>query len=284
MNEVRAPGLSGDWLNGWLAALGITVLVDGTRLRWSEDRVPVAILARPSEEDMAEAIAERLPSAARLGALAIARPFPRIVGRDGYRMAAEVARAAKDFSLGSSVTDLAAKKESGELAHSRFDVPAPRGQTLWDRLERCRQALAQWPSVPDAVRATLAGGGMRVDANGLGFDFKRIPSGDQPGKYVDPVVECLAFFGLAFFPVRGDGRNEGRTRGWRLNPPSFSWPTWSAPLDRWAIDALVGLVLRESVARWRGLGMGITEVFEAVRFQKTGDMDQTAGLASRRVR
>ena len=31
----EAPGLPADWLNGWLAAIGVTVLIPGARLRWT---------------------------------------------------------------------------------------------------------------------------------------------------------------------------------------------------------------------------------------------------------
>jgi hypothetical protein len=283
MAEVRAPGLPGDWINGWLAALGITVLVRDVRLRWSEDRVPVAIFATGSEGDLADAIAASLPSPAGLTAMAIA-DLKRNVDLVQYAAAAERARHTQDFSLGSSVTDLAEPSSSGGLQHSQFDASAPRGETLWTRLRRCREGIGDGEPVEDAVRHSLAGVGTRVLANGLGFDFKRIAQGDHGEKLVDPVVECLAFFGLAFFPVRGTGR-EKRLRGWRDagRGTALAWPTWSVALDRWAIDALLGQIFRADASTWRRRGIGITATFETVRYRPSGAMDQTRAFASRRV-
>jgi len=42
MGDLLAPGLTADWLNAWLAAIGVTVLVPGIRLGWSADPLPVA--------------------------------------------------------------------------------------------------------------------------------------------------------------------------------------------------------------------------------------------------
>jgi hypothetical protein len=291
MTAVCAPGLTGDYLNAWLAALGVTVLVDGALLRWTDDRVPAAVLTSPDGVELVDAVGAALPSVADLDRLAIAnladrRRFPRNVDIEQYRQAAEVARASRDFSLAASVTDLVGSPKDDKLPHSPFDPAAPRGETLWSRLRACRLAVGRAGTPADAVRATLDGTAARVDLNGLGFDFRRIPAGSQSGgPHVDPLLECLAFYGLALLPTRGGGGARAWTRGWTAGSGShFQWPTWSANLDRWAIDALLGALYGEDASRWRRQGLGVTGVFETIRYQRTGDMDQTAGFASRVVR
>jgi len=296
MAEMRAPGLRASWLNGWLAAVGITVLVEGARLRWSGDVVPVAILDVPNTDDVAAAVAAALPSRERLEAMAIARPrLERKVTLTAFAAAAEVARRTKDFSLAASVTDLVAVAETDELPHGPFDTGAPQGLTLWDRLRACRDKLTAGPSLTESVARSLDGRGVRQSLNGLGFDYVRIAaSADPPTKFVDPVVECLAFFGLRLLVVRGDGRASDRgvrPRGWRLrrggdgrNRWCFSWPVWCESLDRWAIDALLGQVFREDrTERWPRLaGLGVTQAYESRAFEWSGS-DTTRGYASRRV-
>ncbi|HLH69938.1 MAG TPA: hypothetical protein VKY90_13150 [Candidatus Dormibacteraeota bacterium] len=284
MGELRAPGLRANWLNAWLAALGVTVLIDGARLRWSDDGVPVAVLEVPSADDVATAVAEALPRSDQLDALAIARPrLERRVTPDRYRAAAAIARRSQsDFSLAASLTDLAPPEDSGVLRHGPFDPAVPRGETLWDRLRRCRETLEGAGRVEDLVRRSLEGNGIRFGINGLGFDVTRISDTDAAAKYVDPVIEYLAFWGLAFFPVRGDGKRL-RTRGWGTTPSVLVWPVWRPPLDRWAIDALLGLAFgTRQVKRWRELGLGIHRAYESVRYQASGD-DRTTGFASRSV-
>ena len=83
-------------------------------------------------------------------------------------------------------------------------------------------------SLRSSVSANLfSGHAVRVNDNGLGFDQTRLGSqSDNTDKWVDPVAEVLAFFGLALLPVRGDGidRRQGRffdvresQRGWLKN-------------------------------------------------------------------
>ncbi len=290
--EVTAPGLTGDYLNAWLAALGVTVLVDGTALRWTDDRIPEAVLTPPDGVDLEEAVAGALPDVERIDRLAIAnghdRRFPRNVDVGQYTAAANAARSGRDFSLAASVTDLVRQPADRTLPHSPFDPPAPRGETLWSRLRACRQELDRSGPLTAAVRDTLNGAGARVSLNGLGFDFRRIPAGSQAGHgpRVDPMLECLAFHGLALLPVRGSGDARAWTRGWdgaRRSGSRFCWPIWSPALDRWAVDALLGALFAREVATWRDLDLGVTAVYEARRFKRTGDMDQTYGFASRAV-
>ena len=60
----ETPGLPADWLNGWLAAIGVTVLVPGTRLCWTDDGVPSAVLETEQPVDLPKVVAEALPTCA----------------------------------------------------------------------------------------------------------------------------------------------------------------------------------------------------------------------------
>jgi hypothetical protein len=298
MTETQAPGLTGDWLNGWLAAIGITVLVDGCRLHWSDERRPTAILSSPGSHSLCTMIAQALPDEAALRSLVIANDggaFPRRIPLAQYVTACSRARQAPtDFSLAVSVTDLVNEKAADNLPHSRFDPSAPRGETLWTRLVACRRVLPPDPAeLEQSITLSLAGRGLRREVNGLGFDVRRIEAGDPPagGKYVDPVVECLVFHGLSLFPLRGDGQRDS-TRGWRRPVksrdsrragPSFRWPVWAQPLDRWAVDALLGQAFASVSADPRSLGLSVTRTFSIVPYRRTADLDQTTGYASRRT-
>ena len=120
------------------------------------------------------------------------------------------------------MTDLCVD-ERGEVAHAPFD-PAGPGTIKWlhHRLMKVHEHVE-----PTAGRIgdSLAGRAGRVKDNGLGFDQTRLGSqADDTAIRVDPVVEVLAFFGLALLPVRGLGGDRRldrfanvreRQRGWR---------------------------------------------------------------------
>jgi hypothetical protein len=281
----------GDWLNGWLAALGITVLLPDARLCFASDATTVAVVELEDERRLEDAIAHALPTRDALDALSIAKPrISRTVLIDAYREAAAVARAHSDFSLASSVTDLSTGDGDKELSHSPFDPPAPRGETLWSRLVRCREALGEGEALLESIEASLAGRGARIDANGLGFDYRRIPAAALGSGQirVDPVVECLAFYGLCLFPVRGDGQR-ALTRGWRWDPGArrarFIWPTWREPLDRFSIDALLGMLFASDLDEKTLRRFGVEELYEVVPYRSPAESrDVTCGFAARRVR
>ncbi|MHB8245557.1 MAG: type I-G CRISPR-associated protein, Cas3-extension family [Acidimicrobiales bacterium] len=285
----RAPGLTGDWLNGWLAALGVTVLLPSARLSFDGDGSPIARIEIEEGVGLDDALAVVLPPTEDLEGLAIARSrLPRKVVVEEYRQAASAARATRDWSLSSSVSDLGERDLDKELPHSPFDPPAPRGETLWTRLVRCRDALGSGDKLRCTIAASLAGRGVRIHANGLGFDYRRIPAAalGTGQNRVDPVVECLAFYGLALFPVRGDGARAA-TRGWRWDESSrrtrFCWPVWHEPLDRFAVDALLGALYARSLERSTASRLGIDALFGTVPYRPTGSADATRGYGSRRL-
>lgn len=251
--HTEAQGLTADWLNGWLAAVGAAVVVPGLRVSWSEDVVPWAIFEWDGDGDIVEAIANALPTTTSLDDSVIARTrdgycdFPRNVALDAYRDRAVLERAGHSGHLAASVSDLRADGDVNNLDHGAFDVSAPRGETLWSRARSCAAAIppgerAEW------LAESLRGRGQRVQLNGLGFDPRRLPAGVQGAGagsevFADPVMELLCYCALTLFPTRGDGRRI-RQRGWRdraTQRGAFRWAAWRPILDRWAIDAFLDL-------------------------------------------
>jgi len=276
----EAPGLTADWLNGWLAALGATILVPQLTLRWSEDVVPFAIF-EGGAADVTAAVADALPREEALDQSVIARQragcrdFPRNVPIDTYRERAQVERETHSTHLAASVSDLREDADLANLDHGAFDVPAPRGETLWSRARKAASLLssdrAQW------VRGSFEGVGRRMPFNGLGFDARRlVGSADPSDVYSDPVVELLCYSALALFPTRGDGRRRILERNWTdraSQPRAFVWAAWRPPLDRWAIDAFMDLRdldERDVVAR-----------YGAIPYKPRGDETNRAYFAER---
>lgn len=301
----QAPGLTADWLNGWLAAVGITVLLGEARLGWTDAPSPSAQIW--FDGSLCEAIASVLPSVGELDNLCIARDLPgaqhsmgRNVTHEVFRERARIARARFDCSLEVTLTDLAVDKNL-ILAHGPLDPPRPKGATLHDRLRTLPTELGG--DVTAAVRSSLAGRGVRVERDGLGFDHRRFPAGanakTQPS--VDPVVELLAFAGMSLLPVRGSGfGTSARQRGWGEPPThrgAFTWPAWTTPLGRWAIDALLDRFWALATCRQAGGPQGgrqrqrdrnlakrlsVSAAFSSLYRQPKGLNDNGRGYASER--
>jgi hypothetical protein len=286
VSTYEAPGLAADWLNGWLAAIGVTVAVPGTKLSWTSEAVPHAVFHFGDTVDLPEAIAASLPTEASLQSSVIARTrdggldFPRHVSLDAYRQRAVEERRVHSVHLAASVSDLRRDSKLDDLDHGAFDPPAPRGETLWSRALSCVRALPV-EGRASVVRQSLAGVARRVQTNGLGFDPRRLPSGVQASgatskPHVDPVVELLCFAGLALFPTRGDGRLVLQ-RGWlgrATQRGAFCWIAWTPALDRWSIDALLDRTPRDAdvVAR-----------FGVVPYRPSGDADTTRAYFGERL-
>lgn len=251
--RLEAPGLTADWLNAWMAAIGATVLVPGLRVGWSDDVVPIAVFVWDGHDSIVDVVARSLPTTASLDTSVIARTreghfeLSRHVTLEAYRDRAVLERRERTTHLAASVTDLRADADMENLDHGAFDVSAPRGETLWSRARSCAAAI------PSAARDewladTFAGRGHRVQLNGLGFDPRRLPSGvhgEGNGKevFADPVVELLVFCALSLFPTRGNGARIHQ-RGWRgraTQRGAFEWSAWRPALDCWAIDAFLDL-------------------------------------------
>ncbi len=140
------------------------------------------------------------------------------------------------------------------------------------------------------------GQAIRVKDNGLGFDQTRLGSlQDATDPWVDPIVEVLAFFGLAILPVRGQGADRrlarfaniaGRQRGWQQpiesnEPISFYWPAWSQPLDCDGIDALLDSWNPEDMASWTRVG--VHAGWRSVQFQPRSQGDRTRAFGALRL-
>ena len=285
MSDQLAPGLPADWLNGWLAALGVTVLLPEVELSWTADPVPLAVFRYPEGIPLAERIANALPDGAELQQRCLAA-LPRKVTLPAYKAAAARSRGARDGSLAMSLTDLVSGRtfDQENLPHGAFDPPAPRGITLVERAVTCRQLLEH--DSAKKLADTLDGVAVRAKANGLGFDIRRVPSGVQPSAdvMVDPAVECLCFSALVLFPIRGDGRRACQ-RGWDRTSTQrgvFTWPAWSKPLGVWGIDALLDHFYAGATGRTQEL-LGIVGSYASVPYQSTGSSDVTRGYGSLRI-
>ncbi len=283
MTEMLCPGLPGWWVNAWLAAVGTTVLDDRIRLRWATDGSPVAVLSAEAG-DPVDTLVESWPDAGLLADLPIAEDWrgaarlQRKVCVEAFTARARAARRHKHaWTLSSTMTDLCVD-EQGEVAHAPFDPAGPR--TIKWLHHRLLKVHGHVDGSAARLSESLTGRADRVKDNGLGFDQTRLGSlSDASHKWVDPVVEVLAFFGLALLPVRGrgvdkrlDGRADiaARQRGWqqaagREEPPSFHWPAWSQPLDSDGIDALMDSWNPGRKDSWAQLG--VHAAWRTVQFQ-----------------
>ena len=300
MAEVTCPGLSASWLNAWLAAVGATVLDSRLRLHWAAEKTPVAVLSTDGA-DPVEALADSWPTTDVLAAMPIAEHWgdtpslPRKVHVDAFiRRACATRGDPYSWTLSSTMTDLDVD-ENDEVAHAPFD-PAGPGTIKWlhHRLLKVHHHVTE----PSAGRLmeSFAGTAVRVKDNGLGFDLTRLGSQSDDSKpAVDPVVEVLAFFGLAILPVRGTGNDRGLhrgsfssavQRGWLRTPRSrrehrFTWPAWGSPLDQAGIDALLDVWKPQERVLWSRLG--VHAAWQSVRFTPRATADTTRGFGSERL-
>ena len=183
--------------------------------------------------------------------------------------------------------------ENGEVAHAPLD-PAGPGTIKWlhHRLMKVHQKVE--PTI-ERIRDSFEGRAVRVKDNGLGFDQTRLGSlSDDDDKYVDPVVETLAFFGLAILPVRGNGvdqrlsrfpRARETQRGWLTIPGErhdrrFMWPAWSQPLDCAGIDALMDVWKPEPGRRSAWTRIGVQAGWKSVEYIRRGSSDTTRAFGA----
>lgn len=303
MRYVTCPGLPANWVNGWLAAVGITVLEPRLWLHWSRDANPVAVISA-RYADPVDALVSAWPSGPMLADLPVAESWtnestndqvrlPRKVPVEDLRVRMREARCHPySWTLTSTLTDLCVD-ENGEAGHAPFD-PAGPGTIKWlhHRLTKAH-AHIDFDSRREWIEPCLEGHGRRVADNGLGFDQTRIGSqSDETWKRTDPVVEVLAFFGLALLPVRGPGVDKRlspyadlavRQRSWRKSANAeqhFLWPAWTQPLDRAGVDALLDTWNPEKPQTWDR--HGIHAAWMSVRFMHS-DRDMTRAYGARRL-
>ena len=296
---VTCPGLPASWINGWLAAVGATVLDSRIRLHWTADAMPVAVLSAENVDPVATLVAS-WPDMALLNDLPIAEHWHdagqlrRKVPVDAFVERASAARGhPHSWTLSSTMTDLCVD-ENGEVAHALFD-PAGPGTIKWLH-HRLLKVHKQVELSLERIMGSLAGRAVRVKENGLGFDHTRLGAqADVTDKWVDPVIEVLAFFGLAILPVRGRGsdRRLGRAgaretqRGWLATSESrperrFMWPAWRHPLDEAGIDALMDAWMPHRKAVWPRTG--VHAAWQSVQLTlPRGSPDKTRAFGSERL-
>lgn len=297
MPRTNCPGLPADWLNGWLAAVGATVLDSRIRLHWTADTHRAVLSAENVEPT--EAVVESWPDAELLKDLPIAENWNgagRLQRKVSVGAFAERARSARghrySWALSSTMTDLCID-ENGEVAHAPLD-PAGPGTIKWlhHRLMKVHSKVE--PTI-ERIRDSFEGRAVRVKDNGLGFDQTRLGSqSDENDKYVDPVVETLAFFGLAILPVRGNGVDQRLSRfpparetqrGWLTIPGErhdrrFTWPAWSQPLDCAGIDALMDIWKPMHGRRSAWTRIGVQAGWRSVRLMPRGSNDVTRAFGA----
>lgn len=300
MAHVSCVGLPADWINGWLAAVGATVLDSRIQLRWTSAPTPTAVLLADDAEPV-RILADSWPDGKALNAMPLAstwqpnNPLERRVPVDTLAPRMKAARHhPQSWTLSSTLTDLHVDK-SGRAANAPFDAGGP-GTIKWihHRLLKLHRTVPE-PSA-DRLMNSLMGRAPRERDNGLGFDQTRLGSlSDDTDRFVDPVLEILAFFGLALFPVRGLGTDDrlGRTirsspvqRGWRLikgahdvrGERRFLWPAWSQPLEHHGIDALLDAWNPFRRSTWRQVG--VHAAWRTVRYRSRAQADRTVAFGS----
>ena len=297
MHVFTCPGLPAAWVNAWLAGIGVTVLDRRIRLHWTAEDAPVAVLSSV-ELDPIEALVDSWPNAVFLRELPVAESWNgagelrRKVSVDQFVTRVREARGHPlAWTLSSTMTDLSID-QNGEVAHAPFD-PAGPGTTKW--LHHRLLRIHEWagPVCVERLRSSLVGRAGRVKNNGLGFDSTRLGSlADASDPWIEPVVELLAFFGLAVFPVRGWGADrrlsrygdpDERQRGWRKVPGSngtrrFVWPAWQQPLNTAGVDALLDGWNPWRKQTWAPLG--VHTGWQSVRYLRRGSADNTRAIGA----
>lgn len=314
MNGTECPGLPADWLNSWLASIGLLVLEPRLRLSWTLEPNPIAILAAEGAADPLVLAAQAWPQVDRLNSMPIAEHIQgqpemrRTVPLEVFSRRAEQARGHIDsWTLSSTVTDLCVDVAADQtVRHAPLDPKGP-GTIKWLH-HRLMKSYSAVESPFEAVTATLKGHGERIVGNGLGFDASRIAGlADSSIKLVDPVIEVLAFFGLRLLPMRGEGLEIGkfgrryrfaaRQRCWSLDRGQSSrsqhmtWPAWTHPLDLAGVDALLDIWSSLYARRDQGQRIsqaalrrvGIHAAWETRTYQPRATADTTVGFMSARL-
>lgn len=299
--EVICQGLPASWVNGWLAAVGATFLDSRLRLHWTEGG-NLAVLSA-ADCDPVDALVEHWPDEALLNDLPIAKDWkdagvlPLNVPVDSFKKRVKETRKRGHpyaWTLSSTLTDLSLK-EDGVVARAPFYPPMSGGVVLQKRLLNINGFIEQ--PIKKHIRDSLAGVAQRKKVNGLGFDQTRLGSlADETDRWVDPIVEMMAFFGLALLPMRGDGaagqvmskasRDGGRQRGWRKPVGSrgcgcFHWPAWGQPLNFDGIDALLDLWNPKRRDRWSSLG--VHDAWRSAEYDCENKNDPTRAYGAERL-
>jgi len=149
---------------------------------------------------------------------------------------------------------------------THFDFTSRNAQFL-EQVEYVRRGLAR-ELIADGLRS-----GVRVSsATTLDWD----PTADAPAAIytvgsagLQPVVEWLAFRGLAFFPVVGrQGAVRTTSCRGRRKDGSFVWPLWHTPIDLLAVSSLVRYPEIEKLDADERRALGVEQVFRCALTKK----------------
>ena len=293
MRRLHCPGLRAEMPHQWLAAVGAAVLADGMRLSWTSGLNPEAVLHH--EADPLTALVEAWPSQKRIKAIpmvghAASQSVKKLLRSDFRQLVRDTRDHIDAWSLSSAATDLTGTTGAGAAILGPLTPVLERGFSAHRNLPNASDCT------PEKIADTLAGRAAREKGAGLGIDperFTNSTTGDQ-GVATLHAVETLAYFGLALYPVRGDGVHheqnpfKARQRGWSTNRYKlgvFQWPAWEQPLDRFGIDALLD-VWQPNDAITYGL-LGLHSAWESVRRDRFAwspkRKNHTYGYASRRL-
>jgi hypothetical protein len=286
--SVHIPGWTADWLPGWLAGVGLAVLVPRANLSWDPDSAE-ALVSHPdahNREDFARLLLDHLPTKSAAARLSIAKASTRRrdlswhPSRAAFSERAALARHLRDFVLEGAHSDLAPSVRN-EIANSDFYAGGP-GTIggLHDRYVRSLAFMQDAQFTAAQVAQSFEGRPVLQPSGGLGFDPRRLTNGSNNGPMTtDPVVEVCCFHALKLFPVRGNGARVS-TRGWiavsGFRRAEFHWLTWEAPLERWGIDALLDQAYSDVTARNSLRRLGVTHMFRTSQYRKRGSESNEA--------
>ena len=286
MSQQECPGLLAELPHQWLAAIGVTVIAEDLRVSWTDDPSPCAVLHRSCGSPL-EALAAAWPSREEFARIPIVEwnlnNKQDIPLADFRRMTRAGVAHDHAWSLAAAATDLARSRGRTDTALRGPFNPGFQGPS-----SPHRSLLKMLPCPSEEVEAALHGILPSAKGDGLGLDPTRFPDpqGTEKGvKTVHP-VEVMAFYGLALFPLRGDGVldvGHPRQRGWTARGRRgsvFRWPAWRQPLDRWAIDAL--LDAWDPDRRPIDEALGVAAAWRSVRIDRPGK-NPGHGYASQRL-
>ena len=303
MGQLRCKGIPACWINGWLAAVGATVLDPRLRLHWTEGD-NLAVLSSADGCDPVDALVKSWPNEDLLNDLPIARNWKDTKDTEVLPLNVPIAsfgkrvQAARShpyaWTLSSTLTDMGLKKD-GVVAPAPFYPPMPGGVVLQKRLLDINGAIKQ--PIRERIQNSLDGVAQREQIYGLGFDQAKLGSrADDTDPWVDPVMEMMAFFGLKLLPMRGDGqaseyggRQRGRQRGWRKQKKVgsrgydsfFCWPAWGQPLNVDGIDALLDVWNPDQARRWPSVG--VHAAWRSAEYEVENQNDPTRAYGAERL-
>jgi hypothetical protein len=128
MFSFRAKAWRADWLNGWMAAVGVTVLCDGVKLSWSDDAVPVPIFWVEEECNPGDLIASCYPEPDFLSHSSASMLSAQVPSVEEYDRQADELRRSGDWLWPAAFSDLGGADK--RIVRSLFYPGAQGKQTL----------------------------------------------------------------------------------------------------------------------------------------------------------